>query len=651
MGLQNTQNLITDFCRDNTQSILLKQYEKNSRFIIVKCTENGVFKKLDKGTMTCNIKVLTPDDRAIYDPCEILDDGTVKVSVSESMVYAAGVAKAELNIFDDSTATLLATMVFNFIIKPSAYSDDKIIASDEFSALTELITETEKNYTYIIEETKKISDWIAGHENDASAMNSAIQTNKSDISTLQTGKVDKENGKSLLADTDKVNYDDAVSKAHTHDNKSVLDGITSDKVTAWDNKSDFSGNYLDLNNKPTIPKGDGTTITMDDDGTLHGNSSITVDSELSITSINPIQNKIVTQELNKKADSMVYDKNNSKLRLMNGTTILSEIEISGGTGTSRTCINITTQTDSFIGKTVTASSTLETVIGIFGTNSTCSLIVKYIDTYTISCEGYEKTVNVDTLGAVYTVEINSLDLVRFDDETATWEQLNAMAEAYYNDEITLDEIKTYWTVGDMRTISVSAMSATGVGESQSAQDVELVILDFEHDDLTTPINGHTKALVTLQQRDALSARGYINSTDTNSAGWTSSARRTWCNNIYKAALPSDLQAMIKSVNKLTSAGAQSTINTTSDDCFLVSEIEVFGSIAYSAAGEGTQYTYYTTSSNRVKYNGIERSIVCDWWERSPYESDATAFCAVNGEGSFHIYGAPSTCGIAPGFCY
>ena len=158
MSLQNTQNLVTDLCRDNTQSVLLKQYEKNSRFIIVKCTENGVFKKLDKGTMTCNIKVLTPDDRAIYDPCEILDDGTVKVSVSESMVYAAGVAKAELNIFDDSTATLLATMVFNFIIKPSAYSDDKIIASDEFSALTELLTKAEKDYTYIIEETKKISD-------------------------------------------------------------------------------------------------------------------------------------------------------------------------------------------------------------------------------------------------------------------------------------------------------------------------------------------------------------------------------------------------------------------------------------------------------------------------------------------------------------
>ena len=116
MSLQNTQNLVTDLCRDNTQSVLLKQYEKNSRFIIVKCTENGIFKKLDNKTMTCNIKVLTPDDRAIYDSCKILDDGTVKVSVSESMVYASGVAKAELNIIEQSSTALLSTMIFNIII-------------------------------------------------------------------------------------------------------------------------------------------------------------------------------------------------------------------------------------------------------------------------------------------------------------------------------------------------------------------------------------------------------------------------------------------------------------------------------------------------------------------------------------------------------
>lgn len=42
-------------------------------------------------------------------------------------------------------------------------------------------------------------------------------------------------------------------KAHTHANKSVLDEITAEKTAEWDGKSDFSGSYNDLADKPTIP--------------------------------------------------------------------------------------------------------------------------------------------------------------------------------------------------------------------------------------------------------------------------------------------------------------------------------------------------------------------------------------------------------------
>ena len=40
--------------------------------------------------------------------------------------------------------------------------------------------------------------------------------------------IEKEDGKSLLADTDKADYDDAVSKAHEHTNSSVLDKFSED---------------------------------------------------------------------------------------------------------------------------------------------------------------------------------------------------------------------------------------------------------------------------------------------------------------------------------------------------------------------------------------------------------------------------------------
>ena len=43
------------------------------------------------------------------------------------------------------------------------------------------------------------------------------------------------------------------TELHSHTNKTVLDSISSAKVTEWNNKSNFSGSYNDLTNKPTIP--------------------------------------------------------------------------------------------------------------------------------------------------------------------------------------------------------------------------------------------------------------------------------------------------------------------------------------------------------------------------------------------------------------
>ena len=98
-------------------------------------------------------------------------------------------------------------------------------------------------------------------------------------------KVDKEEGKSLVPDEDVVklatlkNYDDteirsmltdkaaashdhngqyaAKSFEHTHENKSVLDDITLVRMNTWDAKSDFSGSYNDLTDKPEIPSIEG----------------------------------------------------------------------------------------------------------------------------------------------------------------------------------------------------------------------------------------------------------------------------------------------------------------------------------------------------------------------------------------------------------
>ena len=266
-----------------------------------------------------------------------------------------------------------------------------------------------------------------------------------------------------------------------------------------------------------------------------------------------------------------------------------------------------------------------------------------------------------------------IDLTRGKDiELVAWssgtdEQIAAMVQGYYDGDVTLDQIQSVWKVGDVRNVSLSAMAATGVGESHRAQTVQLAIADFNHDDLTTAIGDKTKALLTWTQKDCLRAanvsdtggssnseHGYMNSSSTNANGWRGCARRTWCNNVYLKALPANLQALIKPVNKKsgTGDGSSSGIETTSDSIFLGSEIEIFGSTTYSVAGEGSQYTYYKTAANRNKLPRWSSSGSSDyWWERSPYSGHSDYFCLVSIDGSANNSYASYTNGLSPFGCF
>ena len=256
----------------------------------------------------------------------------------------------------------------------------------------------------------------------------------------------------------------------------------------------------------------------------------------------------------------------------------------------------------------------------------------------------------------------NLKIVTFADGTDA--EIEKMIEAHYAGKINIGD---YWAVGDKRIIHHNAMDATGVSESHKANDYVYVIIGIEHDDLVTPINGKTKAAITIQTErmlyldttteynsayDESHECGYINSSSTNSGGWEGCARRTWCNTVYKECLPDYIQNMMKQVKKLTSVGASSsTIKTSNDYAFLPSEIEIFGSTAYSFAGEGTQYQYFKTVANRYKkprYNSSSTSGIC--WERSPYSSNSSGFCGLRISGNAGWDDAFATCGIAPCLC-
>ena len=157
------------------------------------------------------------------------------------------------------------------------------------------------------------------------------------------------------------------------------------------------------------------------------------------------------------------------------------------------------------------------------------------------------------------------------------------------------------------------------------------------------------APLTFQMHDCYDDTKQMNSSNTNSGGWTNCAMRSTHLPAILALMPEEVQAAIKEVQKKTSAGNQSSsIQTTNDKLFLLSEIEIFGRTTYSFAGEGTQYAYYQAGNSKVKNRSGSAHT---WWERSPRFSSAASFCYVTRGGNANTNVASGSFGVAFGFCF
>lgn len=208
----------------------------------------------------------------------------------------------------------------------------------------------------------------------------------------------------------------------------------------------------------------------------------------------------------------------------------------------------------------------------------------------------------------------------------TWEQIIAICQK--------KRIPSTWKVADQKAMTINGTYYL------------IDIIGFDHDEYT---DGSGKAPITFQMHDCYGTKYAMNAGNTTVGGWTSCAMRSTHLPAILSQMPTEVQNGIREVNKLTSAGNQSaTINTTADKLFLLSEIEIFGSVSDSMSGEGTQYDYYKTGGSTVKkLNGS----ASDCWERSPCARNFARFCRVISNGSAGSSNASFARGVAFGFCF
>lgn len=208
----------------------------------------------------------------------------------------------------------------------------------------------------------------------------------------------------------------------------------------------------------------------------------------------------------------------------------------------------------------------------------------------------------------------------------TWEQIIAACQRR--------SVSDTWAVGDQKAMTINGT------------DYLIDIIGKDHDDYS---DGTGKAPITFQMHDLYSGTYTMNSSRTTRGGWGECQMRTTHLPAILALMPSEVQNGIREVNKLTAAGYGSgTINTTADKLWLLSEIEIFGSISNSYTGEGSQYAYYAAGNSKVKQQSGSAKY---WWERSPNNGNINRFCEVTSFGGASAYYADTADCLSFAFCF
>ena len=300
-------------------------------------------------------------------------------------------------------------------------------------------------------------------------------------------------------------------------------------------------------------------------------------------------------------------------------------KITAVSGTNVTCGSVSANFKGDKGDTGTTSSIVKTAAewesqnpvlgaGVFGYDSTNKII-----------KAGDGTTAWNALPAFSTT--------RFTFATAAWGDISRIAAA--------GGAQKYFSVGDEKTIELT-----------TGEEVTFVILGFNHDDLASG----GKAGITIGMKNLLATLYAMNSSTTNAGGWNNSEMRTSTMATLLSQLPSDLQSVIKQVNKKATAGSTSTtITTSADKLWLFSEVEIDGTTFAGYADEGEQYEYWKTVkdgktlADRIKYLSNGGGYAYNWWLRSPNAS--AYFRCINSAGGVNT-GSPASksYGVSFGFC-
>ena len=316
--------------------------------------------------------------------------------------------------------------------------------------------------------------------------------------------------------------------------------------------------------------------------------------------------------------------------------------------------------------TVEAGSTVTATMDTMTRNAVYSQGVYVIDvpafgdwvvTATKGANTATATVSVTKAG-MYEVTLKYISATLNDND---WATIRDIADA--------SEGANYWAVGDTKEITINGKVSDGL--TLTNYQTWVYIIGFDHNSAvegtgiafggfkTAASSGIDVALCDSGYNSQKSSGQWFNMNNNNSTtgGWASCNMRNNTLSLVKAALPSDLQSVLKTTTIYTdntggSSTAASYVTATQDDLYLLAEFEIFGARTYANSAEQTkqqQYAYYVAGNSKVKYRHDSTATAVVWWERSVYATYTDLFCVVYSSGAAYYNSAYYSYGLAVAF--
>ena len=341
-----------------------------------------------------------------------------------------------------------------------------------------------------------------------------------------------------------------------------------------------------------------------------------------------------------------------------GSLSLSKSSITLNSTTKSATFTVTRAGDGKI--TVESSDTSVATVSLSGTTVTVSSVNDKTGTATITVKVAAGTNHTAPSNKTCAVKCEFLPAVGTALNDISWADIKRISDAGL--------ASSYFSVGDRKAVTLSgtvgslSLSGTyycyiiGIDHNSAKEGTNRIHFQFGY---TAASGGvHIAFIDSTYDSNSSSACFHMNSSNTNSGGWSSSyARGTLCSQ-FKSAMPSDLQAVLKTVTKYSdnTGGGSNTasyVTATTDDIFLLAEWEVFGARSYANSAEQNyqaQYAYYSAGNSKVRYRHSSTGLTANWWLRSVSADDSYYFCFVNTSGSAGYFVAYRSYGFAPAFC-